>query len=100
VTATLTAEGVDLVGRWWNRGWGRLARREVWLLREMRWMVVARQGDSETGKMIDWEFDDEDQARIMVERLLDVDGPGRWREMDHRKMSPPLGYGTRSKRPE
>ena len=40
--------------------------------------------------MIDWVFDDEDQARAMVKRLLDADGLGRWREMDHRKMSPPL----------
>ena len=86
---------MKLAGRWWNGGWGRLARRDVWLLRETRWTVVARQGDSETGRMIDWEFDDEDEARAMVQRLLDADGPGRWREMDHSTMSPPLGYGTR-----
>jgi hypothetical protein len=50
--------------------------------------------------MIDWVIDDEDQARAMVKRLLDADGLGRWREMDHRKMSPRLGYGTRPTRLE
>jgi hypothetical protein len=29
----------------------------------------------------------------MVQRLLDADGPGRWREMDSANATPPLGYG-------
>jgi hypothetical protein len=89
---------VDLAGRWWNGAWGRLARRDVWLLRETRWLVVARQGDSDTGKVMDWEFEKEGDARSMVHRLLDADGPGRWREMNVEGMAPPLGYGQTSKR--
>jgi hypothetical protein len=62
-------------------------------MRETRWVVVARQGDSETGKILDWSFPNEPGARAMVQRLLDADGPGRWREMDATNMSPPLGLG-------
>jgi hypothetical protein len=69
----------ELVGRWWNGVWGRLTRRDVWLAREVRWHVVARAGDSETGKVLRWQFDTEDEARAMVRRLVQADG-GQWRE--------------------
>ncbi|MEV1147109.1 hypothetical protein [Micromonospora sp. NPDC049799] len=69
----------ELVARWWNGTWGRLTRRDVWLAREVRWHVVARAGDSETGKVLRWEFDNEDEARQMVRRLVQADG-GQWRE--------------------
>jgi hypothetical protein len=84
--------GVDVLGRWWNGAWGRLARRDIWLLKQSRWRVLARQGDSDTGRVLDWEFTTEEEARAMVQRLLDADGPGRWRELDSRQASPPLGY--------
>ncbi|MFI6266677.1 hypothetical protein [Micromonospora sp. NPDC051006] len=70
---------MDVRGRWWNGVWGRLARRDVWLTREIRWRVVARAGDSETGRILRWEFDTEAEARAMVARLL-RGGSGRWRE--------------------
>ncbi|MBM0259828.1 hypothetical protein [Micromonospora sp. 4G55] len=54
--------GKELVTRWWNNSWGRLTRRDVWLAREVRWYVVASAGDSETGKVLRWEFDTEDNA--------------------------------------
>jgi hypothetical protein len=82
---------VDVLGRWWNGAWGRLVRRDVWLVRETRWRVLARQGDSETGKFIEWDFATEEDARAMVERLLQPEGPGRWREMSNAR-SLPLGY--------
>ncbi|MEU8014599.1 hypothetical protein AB0B74_01390 [Micromonospora parva] len=69
----------ELEGRWWNGVWGRLARRDVWLAREVRWHVTARAGDSETGKVLRWKFDTEDEARQMVQRLVQADG-GKWRE--------------------
>jgi hypothetical protein len=59
----------ELVGRWWNGVWGRLARRDFWLSRETRWQVVAREGDSETGRVMRWEFATEDEARETVRRL-------------------------------
>jgi hypothetical protein len=68
---------VDVLGRWWNGAWGRLVRRDVWLLHESRWRVLARQGDSDTDKMLQWEFATEDEARAMVDRLLRADGPRR-----------------------
>ncbi|MEV5691528.1 hypothetical protein [Micromonospora globbae] len=69
-----------VVSRWWNGVWGRLTRRDVWLAREVRWHVVARSGDSETGKVLRWEFDTEDDARQMIQRLMHADG-GPWREI-------------------
>ncbi|MCW3818631.1 hypothetical protein ONA91_29750 [Micromonospora sp. DR5-3] len=73
--------GKELVTRWWNNSWGRLTRRDVWLAREVRWHVIARAGDSETGKVLRWEFDTEQEARQMVRRLVHADG-GQWREMN------------------
>ncbi|MCM0675095.1 hypothetical protein NCC78_10390 [Micromonospora phytophila] len=69
----------ELAGRWWNGTWGRLTRRDGWLAREVRWHVVAKAGDSETGKVLRWEFDNEGEARQMVRRLVQADG-GQWRE--------------------
>ncbi|MFJ5620802.1 hypothetical protein [Micromonospora sp. NPDC093243] len=68
--------------------WGRLARRDIWLAREVRWHVVARAGDSEAGKVLRWEFDTEDEARQMVQRLLRADG-GQWREQPSKAAEPP-----------
>ena len=81
--------GMELLGRWWNGVWGRLARRDVWLTREARWQVVARQGDSETGRVLQWEFATEAEARRMVERLLAADSGGGWRELEGRAATPP-----------
>ncbi|MEU5943552.1 hypothetical protein ABZ807_31310 [Micromonospora sp. NPDC047548] len=60
----------EQVSQWWNGSWGRLTRRDVWLSREVRWHIVARFGDTETGKILRWEFATEDEARSMVQRLL------------------------------
>ncbi|MER7474891.1 hypothetical protein [Micromonospora sp. NPDC000018] len=68
------------VRRWWNGIWGRLARRDVWLIRRTRWTVVARTGDTETGKVLRWECETEPEALRMVERLLRADSAGQWRE--------------------
>ncbi|WP_146603929.1 hypothetical protein [Micromonospora deserti] len=52
---------------------------DVWLAREVRWHVVAEAVDSETGKVLQWEFDTEGEARQTVRRLVQADG-GQWRE--------------------
>lgn len=70
----------EVVKRWWNGVWGRLARRDVWLVRHTRWKVIARAGDSETGKVLRWEFDTQEEAQEMVDRLLRANSPGSWRE--------------------
>jgi hypothetical protein len=46
VARTFDRVGVmDLVGRWWNGQYGRLARRDTWLTSDGRtWHVRARQG--------------------------------------------------------
>ncbi|BCJ58163.1 hypothetical protein Jiend_15850 [Micromonospora endophytica] len=70
----------QVVRRWWNGLWGRLARRDVWLVRQTRWKVVARSGDSGTGRTLRWEFDSKAEAQTMVDRLLRAPSPGSWRE--------------------
>ena len=70
----------DVAARWWNGIWGRLGRRDVWLTRQVRWKVVARAGDSETGRVLRWEFDTEPEALAMVQRLLAADAGGSWRK--------------------
>jgi hypothetical protein len=83
------AAGVDLLGRWWNGHWGRLARRDIWLSRTTTWQVTARRGDPQHGQVLRFEFDDEQQARAMVARLQDADPTGRWRQQDPDRAAPP-----------
>lgn len=72
---------MEPLGRWWNGIWGRLARRDIWLGRQTRWQVRARQGDSETGREMVWSFDNETDARAMVDRLMRAEGAGTWQEL-------------------
>lgn len=81
----------EVVRRWWNGVWGRLTRRDVWLVRETRWTVMARAGDAESGKVLRWEFDSEPDALQMVDRLLRADTAGRWREQDRGAPPPAAG---------
>ncbi|MEU1811703.1 hypothetical protein [Micromonospora aurantiaca (nom. illeg.)] len=71
----------EVAQRWWNGLWGRLSRRDVWLIRQTRWKVVARAGDTETGKKLLWTYDSRDEADAMVDRLLHADTAGQWREL-------------------
>ncbi|MCW3815828.1 hypothetical protein ONA91_15390 [Micromonospora sp. DR5-3] len=72
----------EVARRWWNGVWGRLARRDVWLVRETRWKVIGRAGDTETGKVLRWEFETEPEAMLMVDRLLRAETAGQWREQE------------------
>ncbi|MBC8990891.1 hypothetical protein H9X95_12095 [Micromonospora chalcea] len=56
----------EVVRRWWNGVWGRLTRRDVWLVREPHWTVMARVGNTESGKVLRSEFDTEPPALEMV----------------------------------
>jgi hypothetical protein len=64
---------------WWNRTWGRLARRDVYLFEDGgRWLVEARIGGAE-GRSRWFEYPDEEAAMECVRGLIaDSD---RWREM-------------------
>ncbi|MDG4803615.1 hypothetical protein [Micromonospora sp. WMMD980] len=70
----------EVTKRWWNGSWGRLTRRDVWLVRQTRWRVVARAGDTETGNLLGWSYDSLDDATAMVDRLLRASTSGQWRE--------------------
>jgi hypothetical protein len=68
---------VELVGRWWNRQWGRLARRDIWLRTDdAGWHVQARHGDRE----VCFDFEREYEARAMVDQLVKA-APGGWKDI-------------------
>ncbi|HEU5107180.1 MAG TPA: hypothetical protein VFT95_01250 [Micromonosporaceae bacterium] len=81
---------MEVIGRWWNGIWGRLARRDIWLVRHTSWRVVARRGDTESGRVRHWDFDAEADARRLINRLMSIEGPGRWQEQPTRTR-PPIG---------
>ena len=68
-----------IIGKWWNGRWGRLARRDVRLIKHTTWQVDALEGGAE-GKVKTWTFDTEEAARAMVDRLLATGGDG-WRDI-------------------
>ncbi|GGR87326.1 hypothetical protein GCM10010169_34450 [Micromonospora fulviviridis] len=84
----------EVVRRWWNGVWGRLTRRDVRLVRQTRWTVMARAGDTESGNVLRWEFGSEPQALEMVDRLLRADTAGQWREQDRGTSPPGTGAGA------
>ncbi|GAA2617183.1 hypothetical protein [Paractinoplanes durhamensis] len=60
----------ERVEHWFNRRYGR-ARRDVYLLRTPTdWQVLGREGGSE-GREVAHYFDDEADARTMVQAMLD-----------------------------
>ena len=70
---------MELVQRWWNGRFGRLARRDIWLEREVIWHVKARNGDGDS-PIKAWAFSDHDDAQDLVQRLLAKGGDG-WRNL-------------------
>ncbi|MEU7802579.1 hypothetical protein AB0B10_25300 [Micromonospora arborensis] len=71
---------MDVVGRWWNGSWGRIARRDIWLLLDgRRWCVRGRVGGDD-GREVLHEFDDEQTARAMVSRMMGTSA-GAWRDL-------------------
>jgi hypothetical protein len=61
----------ERVEHWFNRRYG-LGRRDVYLLRtDTGWQLVGRQRGAD-GQEVAHYFDDEDQARTMLQRMLDT----------------------------
>jgi hypothetical protein len=70
---------MQLVKRWWNGRFGRIARRDVWLEREEIWHVKARNGDGDSPVKA-WVYPDRNQAEAMVQRLLPTGGDD-WKDL-------------------
>jgi hypothetical protein len=70
-----------------------MARRDIWLYREVVWHVHARDGDADTGRHLRMRYADEHAAREMVTRLRAAAGPGQWRDItDVATGGPDLGH--------
>jgi hypothetical protein len=72
----------ELRGRWWNRSYGRMARKDLWLWQDgPLWTVGARHGDADGGV---WRksFDRESGARALVDRMMERNGGRKaWLDM-------------------
>lgn len=66
--------------RYWNGLWGRMARRDIWLMSDgQRWRVRRRLGGDE-GREVNYQFDDEMAAQAMVDRMMKT-SVGDWRDL-------------------
>ena len=84
----------ELIERWWNGEFGRLARRDVWLYRSTTWRVESRESDADSGRGNTWTYDDEEDARAMIRRLLETGGDG-WRDLSGAPSPPDPQLGKR-----
>jgi hypothetical protein len=82
-------ERVQLVQRWWNGRFGRLARRDVWLEQGTVWRVRARQGDGDSPTKA-WTFTDRAEADVMVQRLLTAQATDEWRDITSASSGAPI----------
>ena len=72
---------MDLVERWWNGRWGRLARRDVWLKKDISWRVEARQGDGDA-QIWSHDYPTEADARAALKAMIErTGGAGEWRRL-------------------
>lgn len=70
-----------VVERWWNGTWGRLARRDMWLIEDdAGWHVEARAGDGDAHR---WRGPDctEAEARAGMAVMLERTGD-QWQRLD------------------
>ncbi|WP_446218527.1 hypothetical protein [Micromonospora sp. IBHARD004] len=71
---------MEVHGRWWNQSWGRMARRDSWLLTDGRlWRVRGRLG-GDGGQEMSYDFTDEASARTMIDRMMKTSA-GTWRDL-------------------
>lgn len=78
------------VEHWFNRRWHQ-TRRDVYLLRTPTgWQVIGRIG-GDTGREVVHYFDDETDARTMLQRMLDTTPPeyANWAKMTAHEQRPP-----------
>ena len=72
---------MEVRGRWWNGLWGRMARRDIWLMTDgRRWLVLSRHGGDE-GREATYECADETRARAMVSQLIRTSPQGQCRDL-------------------
>ena len=74
---------MELVGRWWNGRFGRLARRDLWLKYDGdgHWKVEARQGDGDSRVWCRW-HDSEILARAEIGAMMARSGGADgWRDI-------------------
>lgn len=97
-------DGWDLVERWWNGLWGRLARRDMWLKTNGQlWAVQARKGDGDA-RVWTKVFDTEAEARQLAQEMRARSQVGVWTDItaagrqspqpDARPTGPPAGGDT------
>src|SRR6266542_6272242 len=69
-----------LVKHWWNRRWGRIARRDVYVITDggRRWMVEAREGGADGRVKRRHECHDEREALALAQRWCGL-GDDDWR---------------------
>ncbi|MCM0674668.1 hypothetical protein NCC78_08200 [Micromonospora phytophila] len=71
---------MEVRGRYWNGAWGRIARRDIWLLSDGRlWRVRGRLG-GDGGREVSHDFTNEGSARTMVDRMMEASA-GTWRDL-------------------
>lgn len=77
----------EILGRWWNGKWGRIALRRVLLDRtDDGYRVTAREGpdDAPSSERV-WMLPTEEQGRQLVDSLIEVDPAdplsARWKEL-------------------
>jgi hypothetical protein len=81
---------VRLVGRWWNRIAGGIARRDIWLKTDGTvWLVEARDGRRPI-----WahEYPSEREARELITTMMDRSGD-RWKDIIDAYKPNPLRSG-------
>ena len=69
-------------GRWWNRRYGRMARKDLWLWHDgPQWIVGAREGDADA-RVWRREFGTEAAARALIDQILARNGGRKaWLDM-------------------
>lgn len=81
---------VELIERWWNGLFGRLARADAWLHHDGEaWYVTARLGDGDSTRHR-WRTVDEHIAREWLDTLIATSGTPRerWVRLDHHAPHP------------
>jgi len=64
----------ELRGRWWNKSYGRMARKDLWLWQGgSTWTVGARHGDSDS-ELWRRPFDREDEDRGLIDSIVKRNG--------------------------
>ncbi|GIJ52459.1 hypothetical protein Val02_93450 [Virgisporangium aliadipatigenens] len=69
---------MELLEKWWNGSWGRLARRDVLLRVGAIWEVEVREGGADGHSRV-WRFPTEEEARAFAQQCMTPSG--KWRDL-------------------